>query len=44
VGEQYLGRSIIGIQFCRFAQESWYIDHPAHWNSNASTAEPFCEQ
>jgi hypothetical protein len=28
VGEQHLGRNIIGIQFCRFAQEFWYIERP----------------
>ena len=44
VGELHLGRNIIGIQFCRFAQEFWYIDRPTHRKSNASTAEPFWEQ
>jgi hypothetical protein len=44
VGEQHLGRNIIGIQFCRFAQEFWRIDRPTHRKSNASTAEPFWEQ
>ena len=44
VGEQYLGRNIIGIQFCRFAREFWYIDRPTHRKSNATTAEPFWEQ
>jgi hypothetical protein len=44
VGEQHLGRNIIGIQFCRFAQEFWDIDRPPHRKSNASTAEPFWEQ
>ncbi len=30
VGEQHLGRNIIGIQFCRFAQDFWHIDRPTH--------------
>jgi len=44
VCEQHLDRSIVGIQFCRFAQEFWHIDAPTHRKSNASTAEPFWEQ
>jgi len=44
VGEQHLGRNIIGIQFCRVAREFWYIDRPTHRKSSASTAEPFWEQ
>jgi hypothetical protein len=44
VGEQHLGRNIIGIQFCRFAQESRHIDRPTHRKSSTSTAEPFWEQ
>jgi len=41
VGEQHLDRSMIGIQFGRFAQEFWHIDRATHWKSNASTAGPF---
>jgi hypothetical protein len=44
VGEQHLGRNIIGIQFCRYAQEFWRIDRPTHRKSNAPTAEPIWEQ
>jgi hypothetical protein len=44
VGEQHLGRNIIGIRFCHFAQEFWYIGSTAYRKSNASTAEPFWER
>jgi len=44
VGEQHLGRNIIGIRFRHFAQEFWYIGSTAYRKSNASTAEPFWER
>ena len=44
VAEQHLGRNIIGIHFCRFAPEFWYIDSPIHGKSTASPAQPFWEQ
>jgi hypothetical protein len=44
VAEKHFGRSMIGIQFSRLAQEFWHIDDPAHGKSNASAAEPFGEQ
>ena len=43
VGGQHLGRNIIGIQFCRFPQEFWYIDSPTHGNRTLPPAEPFWE-
>jgi hypothetical protein len=42
--EDHLGRSMIGIQFSRFAQEFLRIDRPTHRKSNASTAGSFWEQ
>jgi len=44
VGEQRLGRNMIGIQFSQLAQEFWHIDDPAHRKSNTSAAGAFWEQ
>jgi len=44
VGEQHLGRSMIGIQFSWLAQKFWHIDDPARQKFNASAAEAFWER
>jgi hypothetical protein len=44
VGEQHLGRNMIGIQFSRVARGFWHIDDPAHRKSNASAAGAFWRQ
>jgi hypothetical protein len=38
VGEQHLGRNMIGLQFSRLAQEFWQIDDPVHRKSTSSAA------
>ncbi len=43
IGEQHLGRSMIGIQFNRFAKEFWQIDGPVYRKSS-SAAGAFREQ
>jgi hypothetical protein len=44
VGQQHLGRNMIGIQFSRLAQEFWHIDDPGRRKYNASAAGAFWEQ
>jgi hypothetical protein len=44
VGQQYLGRNMIGIQFGRPAQEFWHIDEPARRKYNVSSEGSFWEQ
>ncbi len=43
IGEQHLGRNMIGIQFSQFAQKFWHIDDTIHRNSS-SAQEHFWEQ
>jgi hypothetical protein len=38
VGEQHLGRSMVGIQFSRLAEEFWHIGDSAHQKFYASAA------
>jgi hypothetical protein len=44
VGEQHLGRSMIGIQFNWLVQEFWHIDGATRRKSNASAAGALWEQ
>jgi len=44
IGEQHLGRSLIGIQFSGLAQELWHIDDAASQTFNASAAGAFWER
>jgi hypothetical protein len=44
VGEQHLGRNMIGIQFSRLVQEFSHTDHSTCRKYKASTAGPFWEQ
>ena len=44
VGQQHLGRNMIGIQFSRLAQEFWHIDDAARRNCYASSPGAFWEQ
>ena len=43
VGEQHLGRNMIGIQFSRFAQKFWHIDDTIHRKSTSAVGA-FWEQ
>jgi hypothetical protein len=44
VGEQHLGRSMIGIQFNWLVQEFWHIDGATRRKSSASAAGALWEQ
>jgi hypothetical protein len=44
VGEQHLGRSMIGIQFNWLTQKFWHIDDPARQKFYASAAGTFSEE
>ncbi len=44
VGEQHLGRNMIGIQFNWLAQKFWHLDDPARQNFYASAPRAFWER